>query len=238
MAQRLLVIEDHKSLLRSLERGLTAAGYDVVATDTGEAGFYCASTERFDGVVLDIMLPGRSGLAVLQELRNSGFSLPVLILSARDSVQDRVRGLDEGADDYLVKPFAFEELLARLRAMLNRGVPGRRAVLTALDLEYHVQKRQAVRGGRPIDLSKRESQLLHYLLRHKNQIVSRAAIAAEAWNEPNGISSNVVDVYINALRKKIERSDLPKLIHTIRGSGYSLRDDFDGPAPTSAEDTA
>lgn len=238
MAQRLLVIEDHKSLLRSLERGLTAAGYDVVATDTGEAGFYCASTERFDGVVLDIMLPGRSGLAVLQELRNSGFSLPVLILSARDSVQDRVRGLDEGADDYLVKPFAFEELLARLRAMLNRGVPGRRAVLTALDLEYHVQKRQAVRGGRHIDLSKRESQLLQYLLRHKNQIVTRAEIAAEAWNEPGGISSNVVDVYINALRKKIERSDLPKLIHTIRGSGYSLRDDFDGPAPTSAEDTA
>lgn len=225
---RLLVIEDHKKLLRSLERGLTAAGYAVVSVDTGEAGFYYASTQPFDGVVLDVMLPGRSGLEVLRDLRNLGFGAPVLILSARDAIEDRVRGLDSGADDYLVKPFAFEELLARLRAQLNRGVPGRRMVLTAADLELHVSTQRVFRAGREIELTRQEYRLLEYLLRHKNTTVSRDTLARDVWKEPMGVTTNVVDVYINALRQKIERPDLIKLIHTVRGEGYSLRDEDDG----------
>lgn len=230
---RLLVIEDHKGLLRSLHRGLVAAGYDVVDAATGEAGFYYASTESFDGLVLDIMLPGRSGLEILRDLRFAGFSAPVLILSALDTVADRVNGLDQGADDYLVKPFAFEELLARLRALLNRGSSARRVVLKADDLELHSATHSAVRAGREIDLSKREYALLEYLLRNKNVTVTREAIAHDVWKEPRGVATNVVDVYINALRKKLEQPHLRKLIHTVRGAGYALRDESDGPVAVS-----
>lgn len=222
---RLLVIEDHKGLLRSLHRGLVAAGYDVVDAATGEAGFYYASTEPFDALVLDVMLPGRNGLEVLRDLRNAGYSAPVLILSARDTVADRVTGLDQGADDYLAKPFAFEELLARLRALLNRGVPGRRAVLKADDLELHPSTHKVIRAGREVELSKREYALLEYLLRNKNVTVTREAIAHDVWKEPRGMATNVVDVYINALRKKLEQHPLKKLIHTVRGVGYVLGDD-------------
>lgn len=219
---RILVIEDHKKLLRSLERGLTTAGYEVVGAETGEAGFYCASTEPFDIVVLDLMLPGRSGLEILRDLRRLGFSSPVLILSARDSVADRVRGLDEGADDYLVKPFAFDELLARIRAQLNRTLPGRRLILKVDDLEIHVPTHRVFRNGQEIELSKQEFRLLEYLVRHLNETVTRLAIARDVWNEPQGVATNVVDVYINALRKKVERVDLKKLIHTVRGVGYTI----------------
>jgi len=222
---RILVVEDHKKLLRSLERGLKAAGYDVVAAETGEAGFYHAHTEQFDALVLDLMLPGRSGLEILRDLRNAGFAAPVLILSAKGTVADRVAGLDQGADDYLIKPFAFEELLARLRAQLNRVIPGRRMTLKADDLEVYVPTHRVVRAGREIELSKQEYRLLEYLLRHKNETVSREAIARGAWNEPQGVSTNVVDVYINALRKKLDRPPLRKLIHTLRGEGYTLCDE-------------
>ena len=225
---RILVIEDHKKLLRSLQRGLTAAGYEVVGAETGEAGFYYASTEPFDVVVLDLMLPGRGGLEILRELRRLGCSLPVLILSARDSVADRVRGLDEGADDYLVKPFAFEELLARIRSQLNRTLPGRRLILKAGDLEIHVPTHKVLRDGREIELSRQEYRLLEYLVRHQNETVSRLAIARDVWDEPQGVSTNVVDVYINALRKKVERPGLKKLIHTVRGVGYTIADDSGG----------
>lgn len=235
---RLLVIEDHKSLLGSLKRGLAAEGYDVVTAETGEDGFYYATTEPFDGIVLDVMLPGRSGLDILRDLRGAGFSRPVLILSARDSTDDRVAGLDEGADDYLVKPFAFKELTARLRALLNRGLPGRRTIWKAADLELHVPTRTVRRDGHTVELSKREYRVLEYLLRHKNDTVSRDALARDVWNEPQGVNTNVVDVCINSLRKKIERHDLPKLIYTIRGVGYSLCDEPNGPAEpgTSADD--
>jgi DNA-binding response OmpR family regulator len=225
---RVLVVEDHKKLLRSLARGLTTAGYEVVTADTGEAAFYYASTEPFDAVVLDIMLPGRNGLEILRDLRNAGFAAPVLILSAKDAVGDRVRGLDQGADDYLVKPFAFEELLARLRAQLNRVIPGRRMILKADDLELHVPTHRVVRAGREIELSKQEYRLLEYLLRHKNVTLSREAITRDVWNEPRGISTNVVDVYINALRKKLDRPPLKNLIHTVRGEGYALCDAASG----------
>lgn len=230
MLSRILVIEDHKKLLRSLERGLTAAGYEVVTAETGEAGFYFASTEPFDIVVLDLMLPGRTGLEVLRDLRKHGLSSPVLILSARDSVTDRVRGLDEGADDYLVKPFAFDELLARIRAQLNRTLPGRRLILKADDLEIYVPTHRVFRNGQEIELSKQEYRLLEYLVRHQNETVSRLEIARDIWNEPQGVSTNVVDVYINTLRKKVERADLQKLIHTVRGVGYTLSVDSSGSA--------
>jgi DNA-binding response OmpR family regulator len=225
LVERLLVVEDHKQLLRSLERGLSASGYDVVTAETAEAAFYCASTDHFDAIVLDVMLPQRSGLEILRDLRNTGMDSPVLILSARDSVADRVRGLNEGADDYLVKPFAFEELTARLRALLNRGIPGRRRMLTAGDLELHVLTQTVLRGGRQIDLSKREYRLLEYLLRNKNTTMDRKAISRDVWNEPQGVATNVVDVYINALRKKLEPEGSKKLIYTVRGVGYALRDD-------------
>lgn len=228
---RILVVEDHKKLLHSLTRGLKTAGYDVVAADTGEAAFYYASTEPIDAVVLDIMLPGRSGLDILRDLRKANFSAPVLILSAKDTVADRVRGLDQGADDYLPKPFAFEELLARIRAQLNRTIPGRCVSLKAGDLEMHLPTHRVVRAGVEIDLSKQEYRLLEYLLRHKYEIVTRDALARDVWGEPGGVATNVVEVTINSLRKKVERPGLKKLIQTIRGSGYSLVDDAErGPA--------
>ncbi len=226
---RILVIEDHKKLLHSLQRGLTAAGYEVVGADSGEAGFYYASTEEFDALILDIMLPGRSGLEVLRDLRKIGFSAPVLILSARDSVADRVLGLDNGADDYLVKPFAFEELQARIRVQLNRGIPSRCAVLNAGDLQLDMTTQRATRAGREVNLGKQEFRLLEYLVRHKNEAVSREAIARDVWHEPNGIVTNTVDVCINSLRKKLEGPELKKLIYTVRGVGYSLNDDSTGP---------
>lgn len=222
---RILVVEDHKKLLHSLERGLTTAGYDVVTADTGEAGFYYASTEPIDAVVLDVMLPGRNGLEILRDLRKTGFSAPVVILSARDTVADRVRGLDQGADDYMVKPFAFEELLARIRAQLNRPIPGRCMSLKADDLEMHVPTHRVLRKGIEIELSKQEYRLLEYLLRHKNETMTRNAIARDVWGEPGGIATNVVDVCINSLRKKVDRPHLKKLIQTIRGAGYSLVDE-------------
>ncbi|MDB5387118.1 MAG: mprA 4 [Planctomycetaceae bacterium] len=224
---RILVIEDHKKLLNSLDRGLTTAGYEVIKADTGEAGFYYASTEPVDAVILDVMLPGRSGLEILRDLRKSGFSAPVLILSARDTVADRVLGLDQGADDYMVKPFAFTELLARIRAQLNRPIPGRCMSLKADDLEVQIPTHRVFRAGVEIELSKLEYRLLEYLLRHKNELLTRIAILRDVWGQPQSTETNVVDVYINALRKKVERPELKKLIQTIRGGGYSLVDGSD-----------
>ena len=221
---RLLVIEDQKKLLNSLQRGLEEEGYEVVTASTGEQGYYAATTEDFDAVVLDLMLPGRHGLQVLRDLRANGFARPVLILTARDTVEDRVSGLDTGADDYLVKPFAFAELLARLRALLRRGVPAGELFLRAADLEMDLLARRVVRGGVELDLTKREFELLEYLLRHKNATVTREMIAREVWKDPGGTLTNTIDVYVTLLRKKVERPGSQQLIHTVRGVGYALRD--------------
>jgi two-component system, OmpR family, copper resistance phosphate regulon response regulator CusR len=221
---RLLVIEDQKKLLNSLQRGLEEEGYDVVTALTGEQGYYAATTEEFDAVVLDLMLPGRHGLQVLRDLRTQGFAKPVLILTARDTVEDRVLGLDTGADDYLVKPFAVAELLARLRALLRRDVSGRELVLRADDLEVDLLARRVVRGGVELDLTKREYELLEYLLRHKNAAVTRDMIARDVWKEVTGAPTNAIDVYVTLLRKKIERPGARQLVHTVRGVGYALRD--------------
>lgn len=220
----ILIVEDQQKLLNSLGRGLEHEGYDVIPAATGEEGFYAATTQEVDAIVLDLMLPGRDGMQVLKDLRSGGFTRPILILTARDSVEDRVAGLDSGADDYLVKPFALAELLARLRALLRREVTGREYVLRADDLEMDLVGRRVVRGGEEIELSAREFELLEYFLRHKGAVVTRDMLARDVWKEPYGLLTNVIDVYVRMLRKKIDRSNAWQMIHTLRGVGYVLRE--------------
>ena len=222
---RILVVEDERKVLRSLERGLQAEGYDVVAAATGEEGFEQATAQPFDCIVLDLLLPGRDGLQVLGDLRRDGNKVPVLILTARDLVEDRVIGLDAGADDYLVKPFAFAELLARLRVLLRRERGGAETVLRADDLEVDLLNRRASRAGQELPLTQREFEVLAYLVRHKNQIVTRDMLGREVWKEPNHALTNVIDVYINLLRRKVEKPGQRTLLHTLRGVGYSLREE-------------
>ncbi len=221
---RVLVVEDQKKHLESLTRGLEAEGYSVIAASTGESGLALATREEIDALVLDLMLPGRDGLDVLRTLRAGGFSKPILILTARDAVEDRVRGLDQGANDYLVKPFAFAELLARLRALLRRDLSGRDLVLRADDLELDLLERKVTRGGAEIELTGREYELLEYLLKHKNEVVTRDMIALDVWKETTGAMTRIIDVYMSALRKKVDRGARMPLVHTVRGQGYSLRD--------------
>src|SRR5215470_17006798 len=199
--QRLLIIEDEKKLLAGLQRGLTQEGYEAATAATGEEGFYLATTQSFDAIVLDLMLPRRDGIEVLRDLRGRGLATPVLVLTARDAVDDKVLGLDAGADDYLVKPFAFAELLARLRALLRRNLPAREVVLKAADLEMDLLARRVTRDGEEIDLSNREFELLEYLLRNVNASVTREMIARDVWKEPGGVLTNIIDVYIKTLRK-------------------------------------
>src|SRR4051812_16769087 len=204
---RLLVIEDQKKLQKSLKQGLSEEGYDVVSALTGEEGYFFATTETFDAVVLDLMLPGRSGMDILRELRGQGFTKPVLILTARDAVEDRVSGLDAGADDYLVKPFAFAELLARVRALLRRDLGGRELFLRVDDLEIDLLGRHVVRDGLELDLTRREYELLEYLIRNKNSTVTRDMIARDVWRDTDGTLTNNIDVFINSLRKKVEQPE-------------------------------
>lgn len=232
---RILVIEDEGKVLRSLERGLQAEGYEVIAAPTGEAGYRLATTQSFDCLVLDLLLPGRDGIQVLRELRQAGKAVPVLILTARDAVEDRVIGLDAGADDYLVKPFAFAELLARLRVLLRRGRGRRETVLRAGDLEMDLLERRAFLGGAEIPLRRREFEVLEYLLRHKNATVTRAMLGRDVWKEPNYALTNVIDVYINSLRRKLDRSGKWPLIQTVRGVGYRLQEDHQGQGSTRSE---
>src|SRR5262245_48042824 len=199
---RVLVIEDERKVLRSLERGLQAEGYEVVTAANGEAGYRHAVEQPFDCVVLDLMLPGRSGLDVLAALRRAGKAVPVLILTARDAIEDRVVGLDAGADDYLVKPFAFAELLARLRVLLRRPGGDRETVLRADDLEMDLLHHRVTRGGVEVALTLREFELLEYLLRHKNAVVTREMLGRDVWKEPGYHLTNVVEVYVNFLRRK------------------------------------
>ena len=221
---RVLVVEDERKLLRALGRGLTAEGYEVVTATDGDEGCRLALTDPFDCLVLDWMLPGRDGLEVLAELRRARRAVPVLLLTARDAVEDRVAGLDAGADDYLVKPFAFAELLARLRVLL-RGRGERETVLRAGNLEVDLLARRALRAGEEVLLTVREFDVLAYLLRHKNAAVTRDMLGREVWKEPDHALTNVIEVYINNLRRKLERPGRPALIRTLRGVGYSLRDE-------------
>ncbi len=223
---RILVVEDERKLAQVLQSALHSEHYDVVVAPTGEDGFFRANDEAFDLVVLDLMLPGRSGLEILQALRKRQIHTPVLILTARDGIEDRVLGLDLGADDYLVKPFALPELLARIRALLRRGRPADALRLKASDLELDVVTRRATRANRQLDLTPREFDLLEYLLRHQGHLVSREMLAREVWKEPRRATplDNVIDVQIARLRKKVDSEGMPRLIHTLRGVGFVLKE--------------
>ena len=221
---RLLVIEDEVKVAHALKKGLESERYEVVVATTGEDGFFRANAEVFDLLVLDVMLPGRDGIEVLTTLRKRGTQTPVLILTAKDAVEDRVLGLDSGADDYLVKPFAFSELLARIRALLRRGRIDQVLRLKASDLEMDLATRKVTRGSHLLNVTAREFELLEYLLRHQNQIVSREMLTREVWKEPSRATSldNVIDVHIARLRKKVDQDFPLKLIHTVRGVGFIL----------------
>ena len=223
---RLLVVEDERKLARALASAFEAEHYEVVVAPTGEEGFFQANAAIFDLVVLDLMLPGRGGLEILQALRNRHIQTPVLILTARDGIDDRVRGLDLGADDYMVKPFALPELLARVRALLRRGRPADVLRLKAGNLEVDVVTRRAMRGERQLELTAREYELLEYMLRHQGHLVSREMLAREVWKELRRATplDNVIDVQMARLRKKVDPEGGPRLIHTVRGVGFVLKD--------------
>ena len=223
---QILVIEDEVKLADALRRGLEAEHYSVSVAHTGEEGVFLAHEVVFDLAILDIMLPGRSGLEVLKALRQLQIHTPVLILTARDGVDDRVGGLDLGADDYLVKPFAVSELLARVRALLRRGRPSEVLRLKTADLQVDLVARRAARGERPIDLTVREFDLLEYLMRHQGHLVSREMLAHDVWQEPRRATplDNVIDVQIARLRKKVDTPGTSRLIHTVRGVGFVLRE--------------
>jgi two-component system, OmpR family, copper resistance phosphate regulon response regulator CusR len=223
---RVLVVEDERKLAQVLCSALEAEHYDVVAAATGDDGFYRANAELFDLVVLDLMLPGRSGLEILRTLRQRQIETPVLILTARDGIEDRVLGLDLGADDYLVKPFALPELLARIRALLRRGRPSDVLRLKAADLELDLVARRVLRGERLLELTSREFDLLEYLLRHQGHHVSREMLARDVWKEPRRATpiDNVIDVQMARLRKKVDTEEAVRLIHTVRGVGFVLQE--------------
>jgi DNA-binding response OmpR family regulator len=221
---RVLVVEDERKILRGLERGLRAEGYEVLSATSGQAGYELALRESLDCMVLDLMLPVKNGIEILRDLRGAGKTLPVLILTARDEVEDRVIGLDAGADDYLIKPFAFAELLARIRVILRRGRGEGETVLRGAGLEMDLLRRRVIQNGNEVSLTLREFEVLEYLLRHKNSTVTRAMLGRDVWKEPEYALTNVIDVYMNALRKKLEKPGGRPIIRTLRGVGYSLRD--------------
>ncbi len=218
---RVLVIEDQRPLLRNLERGLIEESYEVIsAASIAEASE--SVKKQPDLIVLDLMLPDGSGIDLLRQFRGQGIWQPVLILTARDSVDDRVQGLDAGADDYLVKPFSFNELLARLRALLRRRSLEQQSVLYVEGLEIDLLRRIALRDGRPLELSNRQFELLTYLMQNAHAVVTREMIARDVWKEPTATWTNVIEVHVAQLRRKIERPGSPTLLHTVRGQGYQL----------------
>src|SRR5881392_3676827 len=221
---RVLVVEDEKKVAKALREGLEAEHYDVRLASSGEEGFFLVNDETFDCVVLDLMLPHRDGIEVLTTLRKRGLQTPVLILTARDTVEDRVQGLDLGADDYLVKPFAFPELVARIRALLRRGRMDQVLKLQLDDLEMDLLTRRVTRRGLTLDLTAKEFELLEYLLRHQGRVVSREMLARDVWQVAARATplDNVIDVSIARLRRKIDDPFEKKLLHTIRGMGFML----------------
>ena len=222
---RILVIEDERKVARALQEGLEAESYEVAVAHTGEEGFFLIHAEHFDLIVLDRLLPGRDGIEILTTLRKRGLHTPVLVLTAKDAIEDRVLGLDSGADDYLVKPFAFPELLARIRALLRRGKIDPATKFRIADLEMDVIARTCARGGRTLDLTPREFDLLEYFFRNQGHAVSREMLAREVWKEGARHTplDNVIDVHIARLRKKIDDAFEHHLLHTVRGVGFVLK---------------
>jgi two-component system copper resistance phosphate regulon response regulator CusR len=220
---KILIVEDEAKTSEYLQQGLTEAGFVVDLARNGIDGHHLAMTEPYDLVILDIMLPDIDGWRILQALREAGKKVPVLFLTARDSVQDRVKGLDLGADDYLVKPFVFAEFLARVRTLLRRGAgTAIETTLTVADLELDLMRRRATRAGRRIPLTAKEFALLELLIRHQGEVLPRSMIASQVWDMNFDSDTNVIDVAIRRLRAKIDDPFVPKLVHTVRGMGYML----------------
>jgi two-component system, OmpR family, copper resistance phosphate regulon response regulator CusR len=223
----ILVVEDEQKMAKALREGLEADDYSVRVAHTGEEGFYLVQAQPFDLVILDVMLPGHDGFEILATLRRRGVKTPVLLLTSRDAIEDRVRGLDTGADDYLVKPFAFPELLARIRVLLRRSKPDVNQRLRLADLEMDVAQRCVVRGSTQIELTPREFELLEYLFAHRGRVVSREMLARDVWKETARQTplDNVIDAQMVRLRRKIDGQFERKLLQTVRGVGFTLREE-------------
>ena len=219
---RILLVEDETRVAGFIARGLREQAYAVDVAADGETAVYLASVNSYDLVILDLMIPVKDGYAVCRELRAGGLGIPILMLTARDAVDDRVAGLDAGADDYLVKPFDFKELLARLRALLRRSATLRPPVASVADLVLNTGSHRVERGGRTVPLTAREYALLEYLVLNQGRVVGREEIAQHVWDENFDPLSNVIDVYIRRLRGKLDTGFAPRLIHTLRGAGYLL----------------
>lgn len=219
---RILVVEDEKDLNSIICSKLVKEGYNVDACYDGQAALDYMEAENYDGAIMDIMIPNKDGITVLREMRNAGIQVPVLFLTAKTETQDIVRGLDAGASDYMTKPFEFPELMARLRVMLRTQNQVNENVITCGSLVVDMNNRQAIRDGKVIDLTVREYAILEYLARNRNMVVTREQIRVNIWNIDDDVNSNVIDVYIRYLRRKIDDNYEEKLIHTIRGAGYKL----------------
>jgi DNA-binding response OmpR family regulator len=225
---RILVIEDERKLASAVKQGLEADGYTVALAHTGEEGFYLICKQAFDMAILDVMLPGRDGFEILGSLREQGIRIPILLLTARDTLEDRVLGLDTGADDYLVKPFAFPELLARVRALLRRGAVVETSSFSKVgDLEINLTSRHVSRDGQAIELTSKEYEILEYLFINKGRVVSREMLARDIWKDIARQTplDNVIDVHVTHLRRKIDDRFSKKLLHTVRGLGFVLREE-------------
>ncbi len=220
----ILVVEDEKKVASFIRRGLAAEHYEVDVAPDGATGLSRALATEYDLVILDVMLPGRNGLEVVRELRSSRRAVPILLLTARAGLSDKVSGLDLGADDYLTKPFEFAELLARVRALLRRGAPAAPPTLSVADLTLDPATRKVARGQQPIDLSPREYALLEFFMRNRGRVLSRTLIAQHVWGIDFDTFTNVIDVYVNYLRRKIDTNFEPKLLQTVRGVGYVLKE--------------
>jgi DNA-binding response OmpR family regulator len=220
---RILVVEDEAKVASFIQRALEAEQHQVDGAPDGDAGLSRALAGSYDLLVLDVMLPRRDGFSVVRELRAQGRSVPILLLTARSAVDDRVAGLDAGADDYLIKPFAVAERVARVRALLRRNTPGAQPVLTLADLRLDPATRAVTRTGQPIELTAKEYALLEFFLRNPGRVLSRSLIAQHVWGVAFDTFTNVIDVYVNYLRRKIDAGFEPKLVHTVRGAGYVLR---------------
>ncbi|MGH2726494.1 MAG: response regulator [Actinomycetota bacterium] len=222
---RVLVVEDHPRMSGLLKRGLEEEGFAVDVAANGEDGLWLATENSYDAIVLDVMLPGLDGFGVLERLRTAQRWAPVLLLTAKDAVEDRVHGLDLGGDDYLTKPFAFPELLARLRALMRRGSRERPSVLAVGDLALDPASREVRRGDTPIALTAKEFSLLETLMRHDGEVLSKAFLIEHVWDFAFDADSNVVEVYISALRRKIDKPFGRRSLETVRGAGYRVRED-------------
>ncbi len=221
---RVLIVEDEKSLVDIIKKGLEEEGYAVDVAYDGEDGLFTAENEPSDVIVLDIMLPVIDGMTILKKIRKAGVKTPVLMLTAKDTVMDKVSGLDSGADDYLTKPFHFEELLARLRALIRRGSEVNASVVEIGDLTVNIATHEVRRGGKDVLLSAREYSLLEYMAVNRNKVLSRTLLSEHLYDHDFDLDSNVIDVFINRIRNKIDRGFNIKLIHTIRGAGYMIKE--------------